>query len=103
MMIFLESVYFDFDYQFKIRIKLKNLVMNIQNFQLFFSNFLRLNVSIKYNDDTKFEKLHDKLFIEFKNALNNNFRKFIFLVEIRIEFTKIYNSRTRMKKQRIEK
>ena len=76
--------------------------MNIQNFQSFFSNFLRLNVSIEYNDDTKLEKLHDKLSIELKDALSNNFREFTFLIEVRIEFTKIYNSRKRMKKQRVE-
>ena len=76
MIKYFEITFSNFDYVRKIRIAFRTLIMNIQNFNKFFSKFLRLNVVIKYNENTKFKKLHEKLSIKIKNVLNNNFREF---------------------------
>ena len=81
MMKYFEINFSNFNYVRKIRIAFRILIMNIQNFNKFFSKFLRLNVAIKYNENTKFEKLHEKLSIKIKNVLNNNFREFFILIE----------------------
>ena len=82
MMKYFEIIFSNFDYVRKICIAFRILIMNIQNFNKFFSKFLRLNVAIEYNENTKFEKLHKKLSIKMKNVLNNNFREFFVLIEI---------------------
>ena len=103
MMKYLEIIFSNFDYKRKTRIEFRALIMNIRSFQKFFSNFLRLNVAIEYNENTKFEKLHEKLSIKLKNVLSNNSREFFILIEIRIELSKIYNNQKKIRRQRIEK
>ena len=93
MMKYFEIIFSNFDCKRKIRIEFRALIMNTQNFQKKNSNFLRLSVATEYSENTKFEKLHEKLLIKLKNVLNNNFREFFILIEIRIEFSKIYNNK----------
>ena len=103
IMKYFKIIFSNFNYVRKIRIAFRILIMNIQNFNKFFSKFLRLNVAIKYNENTKFEKLHEKLSIKIKNVLNNNFREFFILIEIWIIFTKIYNNQKKSKNNESKK
>ena len=103
MMKYFEIIFSNFDYKRKIRIEFRTLIINTQSFQKFFSNFLRLSATTEYNENTKLEKLHEKLSIKLKNLLSNNFREFFILIEIRIEFSKIYNNQKKIRRQRVEK
>ena len=102
MMKYFEIIFSNLDYKRKIRIEFRALIMNTQSFQKFFSNFLRLSATIEYNENTKLEKLHEKLSIKLKNVLSNNSREFFTLIEIRIELSKIYNNQKKIRKQRVE-
>ena len=44
--------------------------MNIQNFQTFFSIFLRLNVFTKYIEIVKLKKLYEKLSFQIEERVN---------------------------------
>ena len=94
---YFEIIFLNFDYKRKIRIEFQTLIINLQNLYKRFSNFLRLNVVIEYNENTKFEKLHEKLSIKLKNVLNNNVREFFNLMKIQIEFSKIYKNQKNQK------
>ena len=102
MMKYFEIIFSNFDYKRKIRIEFRALIINTQSFQKFFSNFLRLSATIEYNENTKLEKLHEKLSIKLKNVLSNNSREFFILIEIRTEFSKIYNNQKKIRRQRVE-
>ena len=103
MMKYFEIIFSNFDYKRKIRIEFRALIISTQSFQKFFSNFLRLSVATEYSENTKLEKLHEKLSIKLKNVLSNNSREFFTLIEIRIELSKIYNNQKKIRKQRVEK
>ena len=101
MLNFLNIIYANFDFIRKIRNKFRILIMNIQNFQTFFSIFLRLNVSIKYIEIVKLKKLYEKLSLKLKNALIVYFREFATLIGTRKEFTLIYNKQKSFRKEKI--
>ena len=73
--------------------------MNIQNFQTFFSIFIRLNAFIEYIEIVKLKKLNEKLFFNLKNVLTIYFREFFTLIEIKKQFTFMYNKQQNNKKK----
>ena len=75
MLNFLNIVYANFDFVRKIRNEFRNLIINIQNFQTFFSIFIRLNAFIEYIEIVKLKKLNEKLFFNLKNVLIVYFRE----------------------------
>ena len=83
MLNFLNIVYANFDFVRKIRNEFRNLIINIQNFQTFFSIFIRLNAFIEYIEIVKLKKLNEKLFFNLKNVLIVCFREFSTLIEIK--------------------
>ena len=101
MLNFFNIVYANCDFIRKIRNEFRILIMNIQNFQTFFSIFLRLNVFIEYIEIVKLKKLYEKLFLKLKNALIVYSREFVILIETRKEFTLMYNKQENLKKEKI--
>ena len=102
MMKFLDSIYDDFDYKRNIRIKFKTLIMRSQDFQSFFSIFLLLSSQIDYNETQKIEKLLEKLSFSLRKTLSVYSRQFAILIEVRIEFTQMYNNQKRIRKKKVE-
>ena len=102
MMKFLDNIYDDSDYKRNTRIKFKALIMRNQDFQSFFSIFLLLSNQIDYNETQKIEKLFEKFSFSLKKTLSVYSRQFVTFVEIRIEFTQMYNNQKKIKKKKIE-
>ena len=101
MLNFFNIVYANFDFIRKIRNEFRNLIMNIQNFQTFFSIFLHLNIFIKYIEIVKLKKLNEKLFFNLKNVLIVYFRDFFTLIDIKKKFIFMYNKQQNNKKKKI--
>ena len=99
MLNFLNIIYANFNFVRKIRNEFRNLIINIQNFQTFFSIFIRLNVFIEYIEIVKLKKLNEKLSFNLKNALIMYFREFFTLIEIKKQFTLMYNKQQNNKKK----
>ena len=62
MLKFMIIVFDDSNYKRNMRNEFRTLIMNTQDFQIFFSIFLRLSNSIDYSEATKIEKLMNKIF-----------------------------------------
>ena len=102
MMKFFDNIYDDFDYKRNIRLKFRTLIMRTQDFQSFFSIFLLLSNQIDYNEIQKIEKLFEKFSLSLKKTLSIYSRQFVIFVDVKIEFTQMYNSQKRIKKKRVE-
>ena len=62
MLNFFNIVYANFNFVRKIRNKFRNLIINIQNFQTFFSIFHTIEYAfIKYIEIVKLKKLNEKV------------------------------------------
>ena len=102
MMKIFDNIYDDFNYKRNICIKFRTLIMKIQDFQSFFSIFLLLSNQIDYNETQKIQKLFEKFSLSLKKTLNIYSRQFVIFVDVKIEFTQMYNNQKRIKKKKVE-
>ena len=101
MLKFMIIVFENSNYKRNMRNEFRTLIMNIQNFQIFFSIFFRLNNSIDYNEVIKIEKLMNKIFWNLKKTMSVWSREFTTFDEVRIILQQIYNRQTSLKKEKI--
>ena len=101
MMNFLLDIYDDSDFKRNMRNQFRVLIMSTQDFQTFYSIFLRLNNSIDYSEIIKIEKLMKKIFWNLKETMSVWSREFITLDEVRITLQQIYNRQTNLRKKKI--
>ena len=91
MLKFMIIVFDDSNYKRNMRNEFRTLIMNIQDFQIFFSIFFRFSNSIDYSEVIKIEKLMNKIFWNLKKTMSVWSREFITFDETRIILQQIYN------------
>ena len=98
---FLSGIYDDPDFKRNMRNQFRVLIMGTQDFQTFYSIFLRLSNPTGYSEAIKIEELMEKISWNLKEAMSVWPREFTTLDEVRITLQQIYNRQTSLRKEKI--
>ncbi|KAG7006824.1 hypothetical protein G7Y79_00012g031600 [Physcia stellaris] len=97
---FLGTIYEDPDFKRNMRNQFRALTMGTQDFQSFYSTFLRLSNPTGYSEATKIEELMDKISWNLKEAMSVYPREFTTLDEARTTLQQIYNRQSSLRKEK---